>query len=58
MAELCQKLKKATAFFFRKMPYLKIGLSYNLRYELELTRAYGFLFVFYTMYRSKTDCFG
>ena len=25
MAEFCEKLKKVIAFFFRKMPYLKIG---------------------------------
>ena len=58
MAKFCPKLKKAIAFFFRKMPYLKIGLLYNLRNGLKLTTAYDFLFVFNIMHWPKTNRFG
>ena len=45
MAVICQKRKKSYCLFFRKMPYLKIGLWYKLRYGLKLTRAYGLVWV-------------
>ena len=40
-----KKLKKRYCLFFRKMPYLKIGLSYNFYFGFKLTGALRLIWV-------------
>ena len=49
------KCQKIVLPFFRKMPYLTIGLSYSLHYELIWTASYDFLLVFLMIYSPKDN---